>query len=146
MKISGTQTLWFLQKRNGLLWDTPLNLYSNFFKDYIQGLEYIQDHVRFIHLVLSYYFQIIQEEESLKEDIRKTEMYLLTKGISIPIKLMHECIVIDTTLPRWKKIYHVISITRYLAKLFAKPSLSANERRSRWRRLRVKFDSVRYEI
>ena len=73
-------------------------------------------------------------------------MYLLTKGISIPIKSMHACIVIDTTLPRWKKIYHVISITRYLAKLIAKPSLSANERRSRWRRLRVKFDSVRYEI
>ena len=73
-------------------------------------------------------------------------MYLLTKGISIPIKSMHDCIVIDSTIPRWTKIYHVINITRYLAKLIEKPSLSASERRSRWRRLRVKFDSVRYEI
>ena len=144
MKISETPTLWSLQKRNGLLWDILLNLYWNFFKDYTQGWEYILEHVRFILLIITQYFKIIQEEESLKESIRKTEMYLLNKGISVPIKSMHESIQFKSTLPKWKKSYHVISITRYLSSLIVKPSLTASERRSRWRRLRVKFDSVRY--
>ena len=84
----------------------------------------------------------------MKESIRKTEMYLLKKGISIPIKSMHERILIKSTLPKWKKSYNVISITRYLSSLIVKlkPSLTASERRSRWRRLRVRFDSVRYTI
>ena len=82
----------------------------------------------------------------MKESIRKTEMYLLNKGISIPIKSMHESIQIKSTFPKWKKSYHVISITRYLSSFIVKPSLTASERRSRWRRLRVKFDSVRYTI
>ena len=82
----------------------------------------------------------------MKESIRKTEMYLLNKGISIPIKSMHESILVKSTLPKWKKSYHVICITRYLSSLIVKPSLTASERRSRWRRLRVRFDSVRYTI
>ena len=49
----------------------------------------------------------------------------------------------ERTLPRWKKLFNIISITKYLSKLIAKPTLTASERRSRWRRLRVKFGSVR---
>ena len=78
----------------------------------------------------------------MKESIRKTEMYLLTKKITIPIKTMHSN-EDERTLPGWKTMFNIISITKYMSKLISKPS--ASERRSRWKRLRVKFGSVRYK-
>ena len=65
----------------------------------------------------------------------------MTKNITIPIKSMYSN-EDERTLPGWKTMFNIISITKYLSKLIPKPS--ASERRSRWRRLRVKFGSVRY--